>query len=1533
MSKNNIDLKNNEKINILNSKEREEYSNEIKIIKRTLINNTHEVLEDTKLKRITSWRKSKKKFLNNLIYNILSLGILHLISLYYPNLYIKLYCNPWPAKECDYFLVENIYGQCTLCLKIHKKSNNNINFESEVTRDNMNPSLTNINIKSEYNISKNLTYSFIYKSVTYEYNEETNDITPVYMDLSNMTNKGILNFFSEGLKTENIVKKFKERYGLNEYHIDVNLPLLYFKNIEIPSLMIVLFIGVIEIILEDYLSFFIKSGVVFLIFIIEFINMKNNILNKYKKDYTLDGDHIIKVKRKYLLKDDNFYAEINNVDLLPGDIIYLKSNDLVPCDCLIIEGECIVNESDLTGSLNIFKKISLDNNDVQFNYKYSNINTLFHGMKIIKTFSKSNKGFISVLCINIGPNTYKANQFSNIVYFLERKKLYKDVYNFFGNRKIIIIIYMISVFVLSILLGIFFFFKFKMILYERMKSLLLKILLRNLCKSLMSVFFITNSILSLISIIRLRNENIICFDKSRFHNADKINTIIFSKLGTLCQNIFEIDSYHPVHTNYHKPFKIFIKSYKRNQCKEMNNQLLQYYKDYFDKYQNSSCNNSNINLRQELRVANLNNKLNIQSYEYTALFLECLLCCNNIEKFKSGLFGNIIEVSFFEDMKWDLKIHDYNNNTDNLNTKDLEEKNSSFSHKNKDKYYTDNNNYITIYDQKRDIFPKSYYKITESLKVDQTCQHQTLITGTNSNYFILQNKKINSNNLSDKAISKDYESSSFKINKILEDVSQSNFSSYKLRIYKKFVREGTLNSSAIVYNFMTKQLRFMIKGMPEHILDKCDQNSLPENFDKIILFYRKNGYIIIVCATKLINIYDYNDLNGLDFYMNNLTFCGFITLKNKLKEETKNSIKDLKQFNCNLIITSGDNEYNCLGVGFDSGIIENKTVFVFDKEDKNNNITIRKIYRAKNLSEVNNEENDETKTNISYDKYSKQNLKSNHKKDSTSPFNKTKEKISSNLTGSLISTTNFLKNNKTNNISNINYQNEEQNHIKGSSSPKIKFENQKEIKNNFVENRIRIKNKKLGIDSDRRILDSQINLENNKYYGNFQLNDEHSEINKNKHKENLKIKRQSKMLGYSPFTPNKKLKNKLRSESKNNEENSSFNLNKSINYKGFSELKNRYLIDIQKFKYYSGIFKDKEELIDNCIYCVSGKLFNFLYKNKKNKECRIILEKIHKFSKIYFYMSSYDKSVLVDFYREYKNDFVCKIGNCQNDYDSIISSNIGISLREPRNQNTILCHFYSSNCNILCIKKIIMEGRIFNENILLLEMCSFFCTLSINSYILCCFIRSIDAMKGQLNFLEVIFLILTILAFSGKSNNNIVLGPLVKNKKLYNFHYVVQFAGLLIIKTFSIYFLCIFYSTDELLDTSIIDEIFCSNYFILNIEHLISSIIFFNCISFYKKSPFTNFFLMMFVLALVIYIIILITLNSSNFKYDFFNITTFEYLEILNDSYGEKNRIFCFVACLIDFFGSLIYSYFVYIIFNSIAKYKLSNNEKIKNKK
>jgi hypothetical protein len=125
----------NQKENIKEEIKDEEDIYNIKISRRTLENNTHEVIEDTKIKKVTSWRKSQKKFLQSLILNIFTLGIIHLLSLYYPNLYIKLYCNRRKPKECDFFLVEDIYGQLTLCKKIYKKDKTQNNINSESTKE------------------------------------------------------------------------------------------------------------------------------------------------------------------------------------------------------------------------------------------------------------------------------------------------------------------------------------------------------------------------------------------------------------------------------------------------------------------------------------------------------------------------------------------------------------------------------------------------------------------------------------------------------------------------------------------------------------------------------------------------------------------------------------------------------------------------------------------------------------------------------------------------------------------------------------------------------------------------------------------------------------------------------------------------------------------------------------------------------------------------------------------------------------------------------------------------------------------------------------------------------------------------------------------------------------------------------------------------------------------------------------------------------------------------------------------------------
>jgi magnesium-transporting ATPase (P-type) len=163
-------------------------------------------------------------------------------------------------------------------------------------------------------------------------------------------------------------------------------------------------------------------------------------------------------------------------------------------------------------------------------------------------------------------------------------------------------------------------------------------------------------------------------------------------------------------------------------------------------------------------------------------------------------------------------------------------------------------------------------------------------------------------------------------------------------------------------------------------------------------------------------------------------------------------------------------------------------------------------------------------------------------------------------------------------------------------------------------------------------------------------------------------------------------------------------------------------------------------------------------------------------------MSSLDKSLVIDFYRDFKGSSICNIGECQNDYDGIMTSNVGICLKPPKNINTLMAHFFSPDSDILSIKKIIREGRAIQENIVLLTISCAFYTLILNAYIICCFIRQIKVITMQLNFLEICFFVLSILAFTGKTDKTKKSNPLIKKKKLYTIHYCIQIIGLLIIK-------------------------------------------------------------------------------------------------------------------------------------------------------
>ncbi|MBQ2176635.1 MAG: hypothetical protein II453_16790, partial [Alphaproteobacteria bacterium] len=135
--------------------------------------------------------------------------------------------------------IENIYGNLTLCTKIHKKDKNNeMNFSS--TKDNIpSPSLITSNNKMDNYLTKNLTYSFKYKSTTYEYKEETKHLSVSYYNRCNEPiSLGFIDVMKAVKKENNLSTSFLENLKLflmSKYKKDKKMLITFLYDPEIKS--------------------------------------------------------------------------------------------------------------------------------------------------------------------------------------------------------------------------------------------------------------------------------------------------------------------------------------------------------------------------------------------------------------------------------------------------------------------------------------------------------------------------------------------------------------------------------------------------------------------------------------------------------------------------------------------------------------------------------------------------------------------------------------------------------------------------------------------------------------------------------------------------------------------------------------------------------------------------------------------------------------------------------------------------------------------------------------------------------------------------------------------------------------------------------------------------------------------------------------------------------------------------------------------------------------------------------------------------
>ncbi|XP_028925321.1 probable cation-transporting ATPase 13A5 [Ornithorhynchus anatinus] len=244
------------------------------------------------------------------------------------------------------------------------------------------------------------------------------------------------------------------------------------------------------------------------------------------KLHNLVEDHN-KVQVTICVKDQGL-QDLESRYLVPGDIFIIQGKFSLPCDAILIDGSCIINEGMLTGESVPVTKTPLPHAENTKSWKTHSLedyrrHVLFCGTEVIQT-RPSGQGPVRAVVLQIGFNTAKGDLVRSILYPRPLNfKLYNDAFKF------IIFLAFLGVVGFFYALGIYMYNKVSPKETVIMSLLLLTVSLPPVLPAALTtgIFYAQK---------RLKKRKIFCISPQRINMCGQINLICFDKTGTLTED-------------------------------------------------------------------------------------------------------------------------------------------------------------------------------------------------------------------------------------------------------------------------------------------------------------------------------------------------------------------------------------------------------------------------------------------------------------------------------------------------------------------------------------------------------------------------------------------------------------------------------------------------------------------------------------------------------------------------------------------------------------------------------------------------------------------------------------------------------------------------------------------------------------------------------------------------------------------------------------------------------------------------------------
>ncbi|KAI5951431.1 hypothetical protein KGF54_004505 [Candida jiufengensis] len=532
----------------------------------------------------------RDNWLKKVIYNILCIGtfgIAYLILRWFPKYRINIMGTKCALGAADWCVIENEFGELQI---------------QQITSKRFDEKLSDFLINSEIDIEKDPVvpniHFFIYRYIKFFYDP----MEDIFRTNSNWYDGRWLN-----------IKNLKD--GISQGTYEERIKIFQENSIEVQEKSIVQLLA--DEILHPFYIFQVFSIFLWLaddyyyyascIFIISMVSIINSLVETRATIKRLQ--QISKFVCEVRVWRNDFWKQIDSTDLVPGDIFEIDpSLATIPCDALLVNGECVINESMLTGESVPVSKISATKDvlklipenfiDPKLSKSY-----LFNGTKLLKMKSGNDEP-VTAMVLKTGFNTTKGSLVRSMLFPKPTGfKFYEDSFKY--------IAFMTGIAFIGFTYSTYNFIKIglsKKVMILRALDIITIVVPPALPATL--------TIGTTFAIARLKKHQIFCIAPTRVNIAGKIDVMCFDKTGTLTEDGLDILGIHLANNAKGRKEIVF-----------------------------------------EDLITDIKNLKTIRSSDHetnNGKFLQaCMAACHSLRNIDNELMGDPLDVKMFEFTKWD----------------------------------------------------------------------------------------------------------------------------------------------------------------------------------------------------------------------------------------------------------------------------------------------------------------------------------------------------------------------------------------------------------------------------------------------------------------------------------------------------------------------------------------------------------------------------------------------------------------------------------------------------------------------------------------------------------------------------------------------------------------------------------------------------------------------------------------------------------------------------------------------------------------